>query len=107
MDLAIGDILCVKLTGELVTVMKLLSETNKEVMVRRPVVSHETGIKHELCYFFPFELESEEAHLQRDAQAMVLKYKVQRQLQKEMDKLEEEEREANKPAGVNPGLLVN
>lgn len=103
----IGDIFCLKLTGELVMVLKDKPYDDGSIKVRRPVVSHEDGISHVDESFFPFELETEEAHLQRDAQAMILKYKVQRQFQKEMDKLEAEEREAARPTGVNPGLLVN
>lgn len=101
----IGDIFCLKLTGELVTLLGYAP--NGDFTVRRPVISHKDGISHQVETFTQLELETEEEHLQRDAQAMILKFKVQRQLQKEMDKLEEEEREANKPAGVNPGLLVN
>lgn len=101
----IGDIFCLKLTGELVTIVSdpLGDDT---VCVRRPVVSHEDGIFHKEEYFYPFEMETEEAHLEREAQAMILKYKAQRAMQKEMDAIEDAEREANRPKQAT-GPLVN
>ena len=102
--MAIGDIYCLKLTGELVTVLKEFESGS--IQVRRPVVSHENGIFHQVETFQPFEMETEEAHLEREAAAMLLKYKAQRAMQKEMDAIEDEEREANKPKATT-GLLVN
>lgn len=101
----IGEILYLKLTGELVTIIGDPNDAGM-VAVRRPVVSHEEGIYHAIEYFNPFEMETEEAHLEREAQAMILKYKAQRAMQKEMDAIEDAEREANRPKQAT-GPLVN
>lgn len=104
----VGDILCVKLTGEVVTVIDIEPINGSRVVVRRPVVSQENGISHETDYFFPYELETEEEHLRREAKSMVLKFTIQREMDKELEKLQAAEREENeKKGGVNPALLVN
>lgn len=103
----IGDIFCLKLTGELVTVISNDNNGDGSIEVRRPVVSHDEGISHEEESFFPFELETEEAHLAREAQAMILKYKAQRAMQKEMDAIEDAEREAKELTTTKKDLRVN
>lgn len=88
-----GDILCIKTTGELVTVLTVYS-TSDEVDVRRPV-SGRDGISHEKLTLQTVELETEEQHLNREANAMILKVKIQKELDKQLRALDPVEKESD------------
>lgn len=82
-----GTVLCLKTTGELIIV---LEGNEKEVAVRRPVMSHENGISHVTSIVLPFELETIEEHLRREAKEMVLKTKIQDEMMAELAKAQKD-----------------
>ena len=84
-----GDILCSKLTGELVLYKG--ESSDGAIVADRPVMTRD-GIQHEQTNFFPWELETEEEHLKREAAAVLLKTKLQKELQKQLDALDEEDK---------------
>ena len=91
-----GQIVCLKSTGELCVVLGE-NDDGVSINIRRPKMSHEDGINHEEMFVYPFELETVEEHLRREAKEMVLKVKIQEEMQEEID------RTKKKPADV----LVN
>lgn len=84
-----GDIVCFKTTGELAVVLYVGLEDKNEVDVRRPIMT-ENGIKQEVTTCFTFELETPEGHLRREAQEMILKMKIQQEVQKQLAELEKD-----------------
>lgn len=91
-----GTLLVYKTTGELCVVLH--EEDDGEYQVRRPCMTHDYGIKHAIDTVAEFELETEEDHLRREAQSMVMKAKIQEEIlatfqaQEEKKKREEEEK---------------
>jgi hypothetical protein len=83
--------MCLRTTGELCLVKE---ERDGRLYVTRPIVSKD-GIRHEADFFLPFELETVEEHLRHEAREMVLKARIQREMQKT---IEEEERKEGKQA---------
>lgn len=83
-----GDIVCYKTTGELAVVLATHEALN-QVDVRRPIMT-ENGIKQEVTTSYTFELETPEVHLRREAQEMVLKIKIQQEVQKQLAELEKD-----------------
>ncbi len=80
-----GQVMCLKTTGELCIVIKDLQAESGQVLVRRPLMSHENGIQHSEDSFYPFELESVEEHLRHEAKEMLLKTQIQEEMMAEMD----------------------
>lgn len=79
-----GSIMCLKSTGELCIVLECIE--NGRIGIRRPKMSHEDGINHEIMLVNDFELETVEEHLRREAKEMVLKVKIQEEMQEELDR---------------------
>lgn len=73
-----GDILCLKVTGELVFILDTFNGTS-EVQVRRPTMGRD-GIKHVVDRFYQTELETAEEHLRHEAKEMLLKGKIQQEI---------------------------
>jgi hypothetical protein len=78
-----GSIVCLKTTGEIVVVLGPAEEG--EFTIRRPVMTSKDGIRHSIDNVFAIELETEEEHLRREAAAMILKIKIQDELQDQME----------------------
>jgi hypothetical protein len=100
----VGDILCMRVTGERVVVLN--PDVNGDgdgyiVLVRRPTIG-ENGITWHEQNYYDFELETAEQHLEREAEEMYLKAKLQNKMQ---EKLEREESEGRKARAEK--LLVN
>lgn len=85
-----GKILCVKTTGELVTLVSV--NENGTWDANRPVMTRD-GILHRTDSFFPFELETQESHLNREADDMFLKSQIQAALQERIDNAEKQKAE--------------
>jgi hypothetical protein len=82
-----GTILCFKTTGELCVVLSGYNDGMQEaVQIRRPVMTHSDGIKQVVEKVFPFELETVEEHLRREAKEMLLKTKIQDEMMVELQK---------------------
>jgi hypothetical protein len=73
----IGDIVCVKTTGERVCV---LNQTRDIVQVRRPVGGPDGSVSHEVSEFNEFELETLKDHAARQVSEMILKANAQKEL---------------------------
>ena len=77
----VGDICCIKTTGEKVFILDLFTRTFSGIIrdmttVRRPNVTDGGGITHETLDLFVDELESMDSHAERQVQEMVLKQKA-------------------------------
>jgi len=80
-----GQLMCLRTTGELCIITRSAAEDGGKVAVRRPVMSHDDGIRHSEDGFFPFELETVEEHLRHEAKEMLLKTQIQEEMMAEMD----------------------
>lgn len=75
----IGDIVCLKVTGEKVYVLDLTADT---ASVRRPTISETGSIYHIVESFNADELESMEDFAQRQIKEVFIKAQAQRDLEK-------------------------
>lgn len=95
MEIKVGDILCVKTTGELVYVLGPFGETGplkeQSVTVRRATMTEGKSIKHEINEFRVDELETPEQHLNREADKARLQMRLSHKLNKEEALLEQKE----------------
>lgn len=66
----VGDILCLKTTGEKVQVIGLNATS---VNIRRASMTEQDGLKHNNESFYEFELETLDAHAQRQIDEQKLK----------------------------------
>ena len=99
MPFEIGEILCFKTTGEVCVVLSSPEEDEDDIYrVRRPVMKGEAGIAHEITAVGGFELETEEQHLRREGQSMLLKYRIQSEIQ---DTIEDQKKKAGSDRLVN------
>ena len=80
----VGSIYVLKTTGELCCVIG--QDVPGAVRVRRPTMTHENGIVQNSNVFYEFELESVEDHLRREGKEMLLKVRIQEEMQEEMDR---------------------
>lgn len=101
--MTVGEILCIKTTGEKVYVLDLFTRTFMDtprnmVTVRRPNVADGGGIIHETLDLFADELEPVDAHAERQIQEMVLKQNAS----KRFEQLMEQEAQVPQATPVEP-----
>jgi hypothetical protein len=82
----IGEIFCIKTTGEKVYILDLFTRSFQDTMrsfvtVRRPNVADGGGIIHETLDLFVDELESVDDHAERQIQEMLLKQKASKRFE--------------------------
>lgn len=90
MTVSVNDILCIKTTGEKVFVLDTFQRTvagsaKNFVTVRRPNVADGGGILHETIDLFEDELESIDAHAERQIQEMILKQNASTRFERLME----------------------
>jgi hypothetical protein len=102
MEFTKGDIVCLRVTGELVTVLNPngTDRTGREGVEVRRAVNGRDGIEHSLEVFDPCEFETSEQHLRHEAEEMILKYQIQEEMQTKIEGLKKKE-------GVDKDRLVN
>lgn len=89
MEFILGDVLCLRTTGERVCVIDT-DTSDEKTEVRRAVIGEGGAISHSPEWFFDFELESVEDHANRQVSEMILKSKAQVKLMKVETKLQKE-----------------
>lgn len=73
----LGQVVAIKTTGELVTVVD--EEKDNTVAVRRPKMGP-NGVEHKTDFFFVYELESPEEHINREAKEQLARQIAQREI---------------------------
>lgn len=81
-----GQLVCFKTTGELAVVIEPQdAQPKNQVCVRRPVMTHDSGINQSTDWVYVYELETEEEHLRREAKSMILKVKIQDEMTEQLE----------------------
>lgn len=84
-----GDVVVLKTTGEMAIVLGPAPQAGW-FSIRRPVMTRD-GIIHEKDVMHELELESSEDHLNREANEMILKVRIQEEMQEKIDDLKHKE----------------
>jgi hypothetical protein len=84
----LGDIFCVKTTGELVSIIEV-NDDKSTVLTRRPSMTKDNGIVHYQDTFLQCEVETSEEHLRREANEMLIKEKIQNEFVEAHEKAQE------------------
>lgn len=71
-----GDVLALKTTGELVTIIGIPTDDESRCVIRRPKMT-QSGIEHLLENIFQLELETPSEHIDREVGEQLLKMKAQ------------------------------
>lgn len=83
-----GELVCLKSTGELCVILGPAVDVHPQeghYQIRRPVMTHDNGIKQVTEDVYAFELETEEEHLRREAKSMLLKVKIQDEMTEQLE----------------------